>query len=71
LKDGRVVSANANGARGYPDRPASDEELAAKFLSCARQALPSADADQALDVLRKIETSPDIRKVTDRLQPSI
>jgi 2-methylcitrate dehydratase PrpD len=71
LKNGRILSANANGARGYPDRPASDEELAAKFLSCARQALPPPAADRAFHVLREIETSSDMRKVTDQLQPSI
>jgi 2-methylcitrate dehydratase PrpD len=70
LTDGRVLSANANGARGYPDRPASEEELTAKFLSCARQVLPPREAEQALHVVREIEMSPDIRKVTDRLQPS-
>ena len=71
LKDGRVLRANANGARGYPDRPASDEELAAKFLSCARQALPPPAADRALHVLREIATRSDMRNVTDQFQPSI
>jgi 2-methylcitrate dehydratase PrpD len=71
LKDGRVLTASANGARGYPDRPASDAELAAKFLSCAQEAMPLPEAEQALHVLREIEMSSDIRTVTDRLQPSI
>ena len=42
LRDGRVLTASANGARGYPERPASDDELAAKFLSCAARVLPDA-----------------------------
>ena len=25
LRDGRVLTASANGARGYPERPASDD----------------------------------------------
>src|SRR5262249_2627793 len=29
LADGRVLTAEAHGARGYPSRPASDDELAA------------------------------------------
>ena len=40
LRDGRVLTAAANGARGYPDRPASDEQLAAKFTRARRRRLP-------------------------------
>jgi 2-methylcitrate dehydratase PrpD len=39
LRGGRVLTAAANGARGYHDRPASDDELATKFRSCASKAL--------------------------------
>ena len=56
LRDGRTLNEGANGARGYPDRPASDAELDAKFLSCARRALPMASAEQALTLLRSFET---------------
>jgi 2-methylcitrate dehydratase PrpD len=63
LKDGRVLTAAANGARGYPARPASDQELDTKFLTCARRALPEADARKALATLRAIETAADIRSV--------
>ena len=42
LRDGRAPIAEANGARGYPDRPASDEQLAVKFTSCATQTLSAA-----------------------------
>jgi len=37
LKDGSELTALADGARGYADRPASDQELAVKFWP----ALPS------------------------------
>jgi 2-methylcitrate dehydratase PrpD len=60
LRDGRVLSADANGARGYPDRPASDEELAAKFMSCAGAALSRDRAGAALAALREIGTQPNI-----------
>jgi len=68
LRDGRVLTACANGARGYPDRPASDDELAAKFLSCAIETLSEAEAVAALAALREIESAPDVRTVTTRLQ---
>ena len=60
LRDGRVLSALANGARGYPDRPAGDEELATKFISCATQTLSASRAAHALRALRAIESVADI-----------
>jgi 2-methylcitrate dehydratase PrpD len=69
LHDGRVLCADANGARGYPDRPASDDELAAKFVACATSALPDDQARAALESLRDIDTCEDVRQVTRLLQP--
>ncbi len=60
LKDGRVLTASANGARGYPERPASDDELAAKFLACATRALDEPAARSLLAALRDIERASNI-----------
>ena len=30
-----MLAQDAHGARGYPERPASDDELDAKFMACA------------------------------------
>jgi 2-methylcitrate dehydratase len=65
LRDGRVLTASANGARGYPEKPASDDELAVKFTSCATQTLSASTAAAALTLLREIETVGDIRTVTE------
>jgi 2-methylcitrate dehydratase PrpD len=67
LRDGRVLSLAANGARGYPERPASDEELDEKFLSCSRRVLSDAVARRALLALRQIEWVDDVRVVTKAL----
>jgi 2-methylcitrate dehydratase PrpD len=67
LLDGRVLTASADGARGYPERPASDEQLAAKFTSCATQTLSPSQAAAALEMLRDIASIPDIRTLTARL----
>jgi 2-methylcitrate dehydratase PrpD len=67
LRDGRVLTGSANGARGYHDRPASDEELATKFLSCAMRAMPQSRAKQALAVIAAIESSANVRTVTEAL----
>jgi hypothetical protein len=68
LRDGRALAAFARGARGYPEQPASDDELAAKFASCAAAALPAAGVREALSALRDIERAGDIRGLTPLLQ---
>lgn len=68
LRDGRVLTASANGARGYHDRRASDDELAAKFLSCATRALSESQAAKALTTLRAVESISDVRRLTEWLQ---
>jgi 2-methylcitrate dehydratase PrpD len=65
LRDGRVLERLASGARGYPERPASDEELGRKFLSCATRVLPDAAAQQALAALRAIDAAPSLRSAID------
>ena len=67
LRDGRVLAQQARGARGYPEQPASDEEINAKFLACARHALSAANADRALALLRAIQDHDNIRQVTSVL----
>ena len=68
LRDGRVLTAVASGARGYPDRPASDAELDAKFLSCAAATLRDDAACAALEALRDIERATDVRLLTPLFQ---
>ena len=70
LRDGRVFELAANGARGYPAQPASDEELTGKFLSCAKRALGPDRAARALDAIRSIETIGDVRDLTSELAAS-
>lgn len=65
LRDGRTLVRNANGARGYPDRPASREELDNKFLSCGSRALPKDQLSAALERLHQLETLSDIHQFTE------
>lgn len=69
LRGGRTVSQAAHLARGYPERPASDAELDAKFIACARRAIPGAAAERALLMLRRIEEVDDIRSLTEVVTP--
>jgi 2-methylcitrate dehydratase PrpD len=61
LRDGRTLVREARGARGYPERPATLEDISAKFLACAARALPPSAAERALEMLRVLETLPDLR----------
>jgi 2-methylcitrate dehydratase PrpD len=71
LKDGRVFTQRANGARGYPAQPASDTELQAKFLACARRTLPETSCAAALELLRGIERLTDVRLLTAELTKAV
>jgi 2-methylcitrate dehydratase PrpD len=64
LHDGRVLTQRANGARGYPAQPASDAELDAKFMSCARRTLSEGSCVKALELLRQIDGLDDVRDLT-------
>jgi 2-methylcitrate dehydratase PrpD len=68
LADGRVLSAVADGARGYPSRPAPDAAVHDKFVDCARRALASERAEGAWLAARELPTVPDIRAFVDRLR---
>jgi 2-methylcitrate dehydratase PrpD len=68
LRDGRTISQEANGARGYPDRPASADELGAKFLGCAKRTIAEDAAHHALERLRGIDGESDIRTVASILR---
>jgi len=68
LRDGRVLTASANGARGYAECPASDDELATKFLSCASRVMLETRANAALLSLRAIDTVRDVRAIMSALQ---
>jgi 2-methylcitrate dehydratase PrpD len=61
LRDGRVLSAAANGARGYPENPASEQELGTKFLSCAHRSISEDSAAMALEHLQRFERLQDVR----------
>ena len=55
LRGGRVLSAYADGARGYPTRPATEEELAEKFRACAGRVMDAAKVEAAIGMLKLLE----------------
>jgi 2-methylcitrate dehydratase PrpD len=63
LRDGRVLSQSADGARGYPGR-LTDEELAAKFAGCATRTLSEPAANSAWAALSALNNITDVRELT-------
>lgn len=69
LSDGRSLERAVSGARGYPARPATTEELDGKFLSCAGRSVTTEIAEQALNHLRAFDTWVDVRALAALLVP--
>jgi 2-methylcitrate dehydratase PrpD len=67
LRGRPTLTHEVRGARGYPDRPASDEELGAKFQACARRTLAGPSVDRALALLRSLEHADSILPLTAAL----
>jgi len=61
LKDGRAVVKDAHGARGYPSNPASEADLAAKFLACAARGRSTTEAAAILTRLGTLDHLESIR----------
>src|SRR5947209_3885309 len=55
-RDGRKLQRAANNARGYPENPASEEELKTKFITCAQRAITLTAAEIVYEQLRNFES---------------
>jgi 2-methylcitrate dehydratase PrpD len=67
LAGGEVLAARARGARGYPERPASRDELDAKFRACAGRAVTDGPIEDTLIDLHRFDELADVRLFTARL----
>src|SRR5215471_8700756 len=68
LKDGCVISGQADFGKGGPTNPMTFDEVAEKFQGCAAYAdWPSAKATQVVDLVRKLEDVKDVRTITTLL----
>lgn len=65
LKDGRVISGQADFGKGSPTNPMSYDQVAEKFLGCAAFAeWPTSKANQVIDLVRRLEGVADVRTLT-------
>ena len=68
MKDGKIVSGRADAAKGHPSNPMSYDEAAEKFRGCADFARwPRAKTDAVIDMVRTLDTAPDVGRLTAAL----
>lgn len=60
LTDGRTLAHQVDYPKGNPQAPLTDQELRAKFSTCARRALSATAAVEAMSMLDALETLADV-----------
>ncbi|HTK01968.1 MAG TPA: MmgE/PrpD family protein, partial [Bordetella sp.] len=70
MRDGRVLTQEADFPRGHPSRPLSREALAAKFVECAQTVLDAAAARDAVAQVETLDRLPTLAPLLKLLQPS-
>jgi len=68
LKDGKVLTREAQNSKGSREFPMSDAELRGKFTECAREALSAEAADRALAMIEGLEKVENVRSLTEILR---
>ncbi len=68
LKNGQVLSREAQHAKGGPEFPMTETELRGKFTECATQALSADAAARALALIEGLEKVENVRSLTDILR---
>jgi 2-methylcitrate dehydratase PrpD len=72
LKDGRVVSHKAEGVPGDPKNPVTLDMIETKFRDCvsfSAQAIPAANVDRAIALVRDLEQVEDVSEIMRLLSP--
>ncbi len=67
LGDGRTIERFADGARGYPRKPATRAEIDEKFIGCARRVASADAAAAALAYLRDLDDATPVRGLAPTL----
>ena len=68
MKDGRILSGEAQFAKGSPSNPMSYDEVADKFRGCAEFAKwPKAKSDAVIEFVKNMESAPELSTLTAML----
>jgi 2-methylcitrate dehydratase PrpD len=68
LKDGKVLTREAQHSRGSSEFPMSEDELRGKFTQCARETLSADAAERALAQIEGLEKVENVRSLTEILR---
>jgi 2-methylcitrate dehydratase PrpD len=68
LKNGQILTREAQHAKGGPEYPMTESELKEKFTECAREAIDPSNAAQASDYIEDLENLSDIRPLCEILR---
>jgi 2-methylcitrate dehydratase PrpD len=72
MKDGRTYSCRPDGVPGDPNHPVSDELLETKFRDCmsfSARRVPSENVERAIELVRNLESVPDVTQIIRLLVP--
>ena len=64
LKDGTILSAKVDKAKGTPRNPMTPEEFQVKYVDCCTEVLSQEQIDKSLALLAKLEQVPQISELT-------
>ena len=67
LKDGRVLTSRCRQARGWPDTPASWEDLCGKFEDCAGNIFPKSQIKESIAMIANLSDLASVRDLTKLL----
>jgi 2-methylcitrate dehydratase PrpD len=68
LKDGKVLTREAQHSKGSSEFPMSEDELRGKFTQCARETLSADAAERALAQIEGLEKVENVRSLTEILR---
>ncbi|MDA8103728.1 MAG: MmgE/PrpD family protein [Nitrospiraceae bacterium] len=68
--DGNIFEGEAEWAQGYPTKPLSADQLAGKFVDCARESLGDEHAWAAIEGIRKLPLAAQAGDIVALLNPS-
>ncbi len=69
LFDGRIVARTVYHSKGDPAQPISHDELITKYLNLAGPVIGRGKAEQALEIMQKLETLQNIQQLMKWLTP--
>jgi len=68
LKSGAKLSIECAYARGWPENPATWDDVAEKYAECCEGLLSPTAIEQSVELIKRLDDLPDVRKLVEILQ---